>query len=267
MVSLGPLSPKSIAPTAALCYVHADFGGYASLEVREILEWLRTVRPQYDIIYVSGDTDSFARPRTARALTLLEQLGDLEVDVLFTSRYVFSLEDLRRLERVAAALAAHGHQLFGCVSVAQLSVPHLKPRPIQPPLERLAQLRRFHERGLVAILALRPFLPLVPLADYRAIVAQAAEFGADVILGEAWFADAAGVLERQVFRGPTPPDVAFSRGPMDFDDNDSTWKIFQALAIEALVADECNKHGVPFFMRSRPAIEFIRHQRVIRSLA
>ena len=52
------LAEKVLHLQLPFCYVHADFGGYASLEVREILELLRMVRPQYDIIYVSGDTDS-----------------------------------------------------------------------------------------------------------------------------------------------------------------------------------------------------------------
>jgi hypothetical protein len=263
MVSLGALSPKKYCTfSCPFCYVRADFGSYPTMDTDDILAWLRANRESFDIVYVSGDTDSFARPRTARALDLLQRLAELDVDVLFTTRHVFSERELDELASACVAVTAHGRSLIGCVSVAQLTVPHLEPRPIRPPAERLEQLERFRNLGIVNVLALRPFVPVVPEDDYIEIVRAAADYGTQVVLGEVWYADAAGVLEAGVFRGPVPAGVEVAEHTMDFDSNAAVWRVYPMDETRRLVARECSKYRLPFFMRSRPAIEFIRRARV-----
>jgi hypothetical protein len=260
MVSLGPLSTKKFCSfSCPFCYVHADFLSYASMDVPSIVSWLKSVKEPFDIIYVSGDTDSFAAPRTEEGIQLLREMVAFGVDLLFTTRAVFSLEQLRELHSVQQALNIKGKYLFGCVSVAQLSFPHLEPKPIFPPLDRLEQLRRFKELGLVSVLAMRPFLPIVPTSEFLEIVDRVKSF-IDVVLGEVWYADKSGVLEKGVFRGPTPKEIEFVDHKMDFDLNDATWKVFEAKTAVRSVSDYCSSLGVPFFMRSRPAIEWVRQQ-------
>lgn len=262
MVSLGPLSPKKYCSySCPFCYVHAGFARYVPMDVTKIVEWIGAVdRRLYDIIYVSGDTDSFARPRTEAGIDLLQQLVQFDVDILFTTRAVFSAPDLSRLECICLEQKRRKHFLFGCVSVAQLRTPHLEPKPITSPKTRIEQLRHFAEDGLVSVLAMRPFLPIVPVAEYLEIIDLCRAF-VDVVLGEAWFADETGILERGVFRGPTPTNITFVRKKMDFDTNDDDWKVFEATEIEAKVRERCQQYGIPFFMRSRPAIEWIRSHR------
>jgi hypothetical protein len=207
---------------------------------------------------VSGDTDSFARPRTDRGLELLEALAPLGVDLLFTTRFVFSREDLKRIEAVNHAVVNNGRLLFGCVSVAQMTVPHLEPPPISLPGDRLAQLARLREIGVVPILAIRPFLPVVPESDYTQILEAAAGERVGMVLGGVWFADSEGFLEAGVFEGPTPDDVHFDTGVMDFDPNDAVWKVYRATATERHVRRECERLSLAFFMRSRPLIEAAR---------
>src|SRR5205809_334951 len=100
MVSLGPLSPKKYCTfSCPFCYVQSDFLSYASLSISEIVRWLRTQRNQFDIVYVSGDTDSFAPPRTDQGIDLLWAITQFDVDILFTTRALLSSQQLSELER------------------------------------------------------------------------------------------------------------------------------------------------------------------------
>ena len=45
---------------------------------------------------------------------------------------------------------------------------------------------------------------------------------------------------------------------MDFDNNDKVWKCYEAKEIVEKVTQFCKENGIPFYMRSNPAIEYIR---------
>jgi DNA repair photolyase len=258
MLSLGPLSPKKYCTfSCAFCYVQADFASYASLSLDETLAWVQAVEEPYDVIYVSGDTDSFARPRTDMGISLLERLAQFDADLLFTTRHVFAAEDLARLEALARNHRQRGRQLIGCTSICQLHHPHLEPRPVSPPDERLAQLERFSRAGLTTVLALRPFMPIVPPADYVTLAERAAA-SVDAILGEMWFADRGGRLEARVFGNGPRPERETHGARMDFDENDAEWRVWASPGTERCVRERCATLGVPFFMRSRPALEHFR---------
>ena len=264
MVSLGPLSPKKYCTySCPFCYVHTDFSSYASMSVPEIVAWLKDCKRAFDIIYVSGDTDSFAQPRTDLGLDLLEALCEFGLDLLFTTRAVFGPKHLNRLQQIQKHLASKNKYLFGAVSVAQLTFPHVEPRPIRPPGERLEQLRIFKTLELATFLAVRPFLPIVPISEYLEIVDRAKDF-IDVVLGEVWYADKNGTLERGVFQGPTPTDVEFLERRMDFDDCDATWRVFEAKDVERRMKEHCDSLNLPFYMRSRPAIEWVRKHKILK---
>ena len=259
MVSLGPLSRKKHCTfSCPFCYVHAGFLAYEAMKLDEIVRWISTVTIPYDIIYVSGDTDSFARPRTDDAVTLMESLQTFNTDLLFTTRAL--LDDhslLTRLRDLSRRLRNNGKFLFGCVSIAQLHLPHLEPPPIPPPSERLAQLAQFKALGIVSVLAMRPFLPLVPSSEYLEIV-ELAGANVDLVLGEEWYSDLEGKLDALVFRGQPIPEYPHELRKMDFDANGAIWKVYKAPKVIEDVGRACSLHNVPFFMRSRPAIEYIR---------
>jgi DNA repair photolyase len=257
MVSLGPLTRhRYCVYKCPFCYVDAGFLKYASWQTPQIIEWIKSVREPYDIIYISGDTDSFGPPRTQDGIDLLQELLQFDVDLLFTTRAPLNDDHLRQLEKINAACRAQGKLCFGCVSVAQLHHPHLEPKPIPSPADRIAQLGRFRDIGLVAVLAMRPFLPVVPVEEYLEII-KVSQNNTDIILGEVWYADQAGKLEAGVFRG-TLADYPFTMKKMDFDENNQVWKVFEGREIETSVSQFCAELGLPFFMRSRPAIEWAR---------
>ncbi len=265
MVSLGPFKPKRFCTYAcAFCYVHADFSPYPKLSAEEIREYLSRKAGLFDIVYVSGDTDSLAPPRTSDGLDLVEALATLGTDVLFTTRAPLGEAELDRLASISRRLEERGNLLFACISISRLrSAPHIEPRPVPSPEERLEVLRGLHERGVVSVLAMRPFLPVVPGDEYVELARLATPF-VDVILGEVWYADKRGLLEEQVLGGVESGGLDFEEHRMDFDDNDAVWKVWEGAHIRDAVAAYCAGAGVPFYMRSRPAVLHVRDARATR---
>jgi hypothetical protein len=259
MLSLGPLSKDRHCPyQCAFCYVDHGYGRYASLPVPEIVNAVRSSSAPYDIVYVSGDTDSFAPPRTDTGIELLDGLAGLGVDLLFTTRTTFETRHLAQLADIACRLARSGLLLFGCVSIPRLdSCSYLESANTPPTRARITTLRDLKERHLVTVLTLRPFLPVIPVAEYLEVVSMCRDF-VDIVLGECWYADVHGILEQRVFRGPTPEDVRFVLREMDFDVNVNQWKVWEGAEVERAVRDHCAALGLPFFMRSRPAVEYAR---------
>ena len=261
MVSLGPLSTtKYCTHSCPFCYVQTHFDPYASMSIADISDWLKNQRKPFDIIYISGDTDSFAPPRADIAIKLLEKLCDFGVDLLFTTKALLFPQHIAALHEIQKFLARKHKFLFGCVSIAQLSMPYLEPEPIPSPQQRIEQLHNFRSNGLISVLTMRPFLPVVPADEYIKLVDLAKNF-ADLVLGEVWYADKEGILEQKVFRGPTPKEIKFTHHKMDFDGNKTTWKVFEAKDIKQRVKKHCQSLSIPFFMRSRPAIEWIRQHK------
>jgi hypothetical protein len=148
--------------------------------------------------------------------------------------------------------------MFGCVSISQRSLSYLEPPPIPKVEARIRQLQQFKQIGAVSVLALRPFLPNVPIEDYERILGLA-QGKIDVVLGGDWYVDREGVLESRVLQGsPSIEGAVRSLEPMPFDGNDETWRVYKMPQIEEFVRERAKDMGVPFFMRSRPAIEYIR---------
>ena len=162
MISLGPLSDKAPCPhKCAFCYTQDGFSNYASLPIEQIINFLKTNSGKYKIIYISGDTDSFAPPRKQKGLELLDEVSkEFDIDILFTTRTVFNGEDLNKLETISKRQKNKGKLLFGCISITRYhSCEFLEPKPIPTPEERLKTLKALKNLGLVTVLAMRPFQP------------------------------------------------------------------------------------------------------------
>lgn len=259
MVSLGPLSPKRFCTyNCAHCYVHADFTKYENFEIPEIMEFLSSRRDEFDIVYVSGDTDSFARPRTQKGINLLRAIAKLNCDVLFTTRSFLQSVEISQIAEISDNLRKNGKLLFGCVSISRLrSAPHVEPKPVPRPEERMGVLKALHDAGLIAVLAIRPFLPVIPADEYGEIIDLCKEFS-DVVLGEIWYCDQGGILEDQVLGKGNRLTDNFENREMDFNVNNKLWRCYLGTEAEAHVRRVCEGFSIPFFMRSRSAIEYVR---------
>lgn len=260
MVSLGPLSKKKYCSySCPFCYVNAGFLSYATKTIEEIVNWLNLYKDNFDIIYVSGDTDSFAPPRMDQGIELLEALSEFNVDLLFTTRAILGEKHLKQLSEIKHKLQVQGKLLFGCVSVAQLHHSNLEPKPITSPELRINQLKIFKELGMISVHAMRPFLPVVEVSEYLELI-DLVKDKADIILGEVWYADRAGILEAATFREKTPDLLEYSEHKMDFDENNSIWKVYEMKDVQNAVEKKCQDLNIPFFMRSSPAIEWARNK-------
>jgi DNA repair photolyase len=225
-----------------------------------LLAWLKGRLEEFDTVYVSGDTDSFAPPRTYQGLALLEALLVLKKDVLFTTRAVLSADARNRMSSIASEYQQAGLRLIACISISQLSHPELEPPPIPSPGKRIEQMSYLKKLGLVTALTIRPFIPGIDPSEYASIASLGAR-AADVIIGGDLYSDFKGIVRDRIeSAGLSMAGEADSIGPLYFSTNESHWFTHKHPAAEGAVAAAAAHAGVPFFMGSEPAIDFIRSQ-------
>ena len=260
MVSLGQLSKAQHCPfSCAFCYVQDEFVSYASLEIDEIINFLKNNREDYKIIYISGDTDSFAPPRTDKALDLLHRIAtEVQCDLLFTTRTTFSEAHYHKLEQIANEQKRANKMLYACVSITRLSAEsaYLEPYPIPSPEDRMNVLKRLKEIGATTVLAMRPFLPVVNVNDYLTIIDKTKQF-VDIVLGEGFYFIRGGKLEKRVFPNGISDEYEkdiIRNQKMSFDDNKADWDIWKSDNYQQVVAKKCKELGIVFAMHSSDAI-------------
>lgn len=262
MVSLGPLGKRHCTYRCAFCYVQGSFPRYPAASIETVLHFLKDNAAHFSIIYVSGDTDSFARPGADRGIALLSRLLELDKDVLFTTRAVFTDSERRRMEGLAAQYSGRQRLLIGCVSVSQLHHPNLEPTPIPSVEARIDQLSWLKASGIVSVLTIRPLIPMIPASEYVEI-AEGASHAANVIIGGNWYVDDDGVIARETtkalngIRMPEPDQF----GPLYFSTRpEPAWFTYRHPQAESALLDFSQRTGVPFFMGSEAAVASIRQQ-------
>lgn len=150
MISLGPLTDKKYCPySCAFCYVKSDFMKYMKLEIEDIIKFLKKNKEKYNIVYISGDTDSFAPPRTDKAIELIKRISEcIDVDITFTTRTTFNTESLEKLKNINNYIRNKNHKLIVSISISRLySANYIEPKPIPSPEERIETLKRLKDNG------------------------------------------------------------------------------------------------------------------------
>jgi DNA repair photolyase len=226
--------------------------------VDEIIDFLKQNRKDYEIIYVSGDTDSFAPPRADEALDLLYRIAtEIRCDLLFTTRATFSEENYQKLEQIVNEQRKANKMLYACVSITRISSDsaHLESPPTPLPEERMNVLRRFKEIGATTVLAMRPFLPIVKVSDYIEIIDKTKQF-VDIALGEAFYFIRGGKVESRVFPNGILEEYEkdITKKEMTFDDNKAIWDVWESADYQQKVQDKCKELGIIFSMHSDNAI-------------
>jgi DNA repair photolyase len=266
MVSLGPLSAERYCPfSCQFCYVQGPFPRYPTATPTEIVKWLTKRRGQFKIVYVSGDTDSFAPGRTHLGLALLDSRRQVGTDVLFTTRHVFDSADSAALRKIAAAYRSAGLLLVACISISQLNYPALEPPPIRPPSERIEQMRLLREAGVVTVLTIRPFIPGIPAHEYCTIVDRGHVY-ADIVVGGDLYLDTNGyisrLIEKAIGMNPRRATTEEQERALDFSLDPLAWHIEHYPEACSMVARRCDELNKPFFVRSGPAIDLLRAHRI-----
>lgn len=259
MISLGPLSKKKYCTySCTFCYVQSEFQKYVSLSIDEICTYLRENIDLFNIIYISGDTDSFARPRTKDGLFLLKTLSELfDKDILFTTRYVFTDSEAAEIIHINELLKQKGRTLFACVSLScPIDNHNIEPPPIPSIIDRIELIKLLKKNDITTVLALRPLLPVFSLDNYVSII-EKTRHHVDAVLGERWYFDKNGVILKQVMGDDIIRSGKCDDMEMDFDDNGKVWTVWYDEDIEAELKNFCDIVGLPFFMRSQPAVEYL----------
>lgn len=260
MISLGPLNAEKYCTySCAFCYVQDGFMKYKSMCVKNICDFLIENKQKYEIIYISGDTDSFAPPRTNQGLELLYCICDkLDKDVLFTTRMVFSNSEMEMILDANEKLEKKGKNLFACISITSpIEERSIEPVPIRTIEERVGQLAIFKNSGIYSILAMRPFLPIYTIEQYRKLVLKV--YGkVDCILGERWFFHQDDIIFNRVMQGRTVENGNITLTKMDFDDNLSDWNLWYDEELEKEIRELCNQLTIPFYMRSILAVKYLK---------
>ncbi len=260
MVSLGPFTNYQHCPyRCAFCYVQDDFRSYAKLDIDQIVSFLVDNRSRYNIIYVSGDTDSFAPPRTALGIKLLYKIVcSVQCDITFTTRNVFSDDEYEQLAEIIRIHKKSGFMFIAGSSITRYSneTSYLEPKPIPSPDQRIAHIRKMKELGAITMLGLRPFLPVVDVNDYLTILDKVTPY-LDIALGESFYFIPNGNIQHRVFPSGIPKSVEKNithNQTMDFDDNNSLWDVWNSDEYERIVAEHCRKKNIIFAMHSEEAL-------------
>lgn len=156
-------------------------------------------------------------------------------------------------------MKSKNNKLIASISISRLySADYIEPYPIPTPKQRIEMLRKLKEIGLFTILATRPFLPIISPNEYIRIIEKAKDY-VDAVLGETWYAD--DNLIKDVCKDFDLQQIDFVQKNMDFDNNDKVWKCYEAKEIVEKVSKYCSNNGIKFYMRSNPAIEYIRNMK------
>lgn len=263
MVSLGPPGRNPCTYRCAFCYTQANFPSYPNFTIEQIEAWLIEKRDEFEIVYVSGDTDSFAPPRQSMGVELVEKIASVGKDLLFTTRAEISDRFHPLLARLAKDAAANGRLFVACISISQLHQPRLEPRPIPSPEARIRMLERFHRLGITTALTIRPFIPSVPAEEYAEIVDIAGPFS-DLVIGGDWYVDTGGVLLERTSAAIDTPVVPERTSPepvrsLYFSTSSAEeWVTQHHPKAEAAVRKACSVRNIPFFMGSEDAIGHLR---------
>lgn len=261
MVSLGPLANNVYCCyQCAFCYVQDGFMSYANLDVSEIVDFLVKNREKYNIIYISGDTDSFAPPRTKKGIELLNDIVKaVRCDITFTTRSVFLEDEYKQLSDIINEHKKSGYKFIAGSSITRYSedTAYLEPKPIPSPDDRIQHIKKMKKAGAITMLGLRPFLPVVNVQDYITILDKVYP-DLDIALGECFYFIRNGNIQHRVFPKGISDDVEkniIRNQRMEFDDNESLWDIWNSEQYENYVAEHCKKLGIIFAMHSREALE------------
>jgi len=263
MVSLGPLtSNKHCSYSCLFCYVPNGFLQYASLEIHDICNYLKKHESEFDIIYISGDTDSFAPPRLQEGLELLSRLAnEFSKDILITTRICMNINITRKLKHAAKILSEKDKNLFVCISISSpYTDRRIEPLPIPSIKSRIDTLNRLKENGLFSILALRPFLPIYNTKDYI-IMIDSLKNSVDIILGEVWYHDINHEMWQNLTGNNTINKGVSRKDALSFSASKRIWEVWRDTQMEKDIAEHCKTLKIPFFMESAPAIEHLKSLR------
>lgn len=240
------------------CYTFSP--SYKSDDSNDINDIVASIkREKLKIVYVSGHRENFVNPDDG--LSLCEAIFKrINVDLLITTRNVFSDEQLQRLFDLSLEMKKASCDLFVCSSIpATKSYKALEPSPLMPtPQARMNFLKQVFDMGIYTILTIRPLCPnsFIPIEEPLEIIDYCHEFSS-VILSSGIVVDDA-ILNRLVSfpffkcNGEEPLMTCLL--------NDMMVKYVNVDEELGIISKHCKKYGKELFYHSLPAINFLKSQ-------
>ncbi|MCL1902152.1 MAG: radical SAM protein, partial [Alphaproteobacteria bacterium] len=211
MVSLGPIARDKPCPNnCAFCYLQDGFCQYESANANDVVWFLeKNKNNPHRMIYISGDTDSFAPPRMVDGMGILSGIAHSRVfscNATLTTRTTFNQSQIESLQYYNHVQKAKGKVLVVGISISRYSAEnnYLEPAPVPSPDARCQTIIDLKKAGIPTLLALRPFLPVVGIDEYMTILDNVAGY-VDIVLGEPYYFKKDGHSIKRVFNGRTPP--------------------------------------------------------------
>jgi len=161
------------------CYTFSqNFQTENFYSIKDIISNLQE-KKQFDIIYVSGYKENFENPN--EGLDLVEELfAVFNCHILFTTRNVFSKEQIIRVSNLNRLMKESNKFLFACVSIsAYNSYKKIEPNnKIPSPEKRIEFLKQLYENDIITFLTLRPVYPtlFIQTKEYLEIIEKTYNF-------------------------------------------------------------------------------------------
>ncbi|MCX6803298.1 MAG: radical SAM protein [Candidatus Diapherotrites archaeon] len=235
------------------CYTFSkNFDNFTKRSAKEIFKALQKLDcKKFDTIYLSCDMEPFVNEKEAVKLIML--LSGLGKNIHFTTKKVLSKSTLNSLVKINNALQKKGCLLIPAVTIAAMkSASFLEPAPIPSVEDRINFIKTLSKCGFKVIFAMRPFLPVVGLEEYKGLI-DLVKNDVACVLGGIFYFDSEGVIEGRIGCKINLCEESL----MDFVDNYSKWYVYSGEKEREFVNAYCAKNNIKFFMRSKPAINYI----------
>ena len=225
--------------------------------IAEIIDDLKT--KTFDIVYVSGHRENFID--VDLGIELVQQIyHNFKCDILITSRNIFNEKQIEKISNLNQLMKKENKNLYFCISIPALtSYKKLEPSSVIPSSKkRMDFLKKISLNGICTMLTIKPLCPnqFIPTNEVLEIIKRCHQYS-NIIL-------ASGIVVN---------DEIISRMKTDITDFKGTKNKLMACLnneIEVVYVDVtkelkriktlCQKHAVPFFEHSLPAIEYLKNK-------
>lgn len=166
------------------CYTFIDdFSVKNNKSINDIINELKS-QEKFDIVYISGFKENFIEVK--KGIDLIEAIyAEFKCNILFTTRNVFSYDDIVKLSNINKTMKKDFKYLFACVSIsAYNSYKKLESCNLIPsPQKRIDFIKQLFINNIITFLTLRPICPseFIPTQEYLEIVEQTYKYCNGVI--------------------------------------------------------------------------------------
>ena len=243
------------------CYTNTSSFVYQPImSPKDVIEELsRYDEKDITTICVSGDTDCFIDASKGLELLSLIVRNYFTQNIMFTTRLVPNSQHEDSIVALAHECLKRKQLFIPCISIVSYSYPNTIENPllVPPSKDRLDFLIRLSKKGIPCFLTLRPTFPfsIVPLEEIERILDYVGNAPAS-LLGEVFLIDQEDEIARRLNLPPNDLKQIIVSS-MTFIKQPTKWKKQYLKKEFEAIQNLCKERGLPFFLRSMSAINYI----------